>query len=108
MCAKEINRLGPMDLKVYSLKRNSQLELDSRQSLHNITKIFFVTSISFELLLDLPDGANGGSGLIDSSLWGKIFLRLLLTNAAAPLLALPDLLSSSGKRLTSDTMKLVN
>jgi hypothetical protein len=45
-----------------------------------------VTSTSVELLLDLPDGANGGSGLIDSSLWGKIFLRLLLTTAAPPCL----------------------
>ncbi len=46
LCAKEIHRLGPMDLKIYSPDRNPQLWLDSWQSLETFAKITSVTSIS--------------------------------------------------------------
>ncbi len=54
LCGKEIHRLGPMDLKIYSLDRNTRLRLDSWQSLETFTKIISVTSIlSFLLTLIL-------------------------------------------------------
>ncbi len=43
---KEIHRLGPMDLKSYSLERNPRLWLNSWQSLETFAKIISVTSIS--------------------------------------------------------------
>ncbi len=46
LCAKEIHRLGPIDLKIYSLERNQRLWLDSLQSLRTFAKIISVTSIS--------------------------------------------------------------
>jgi hypothetical protein len=41
---KEIHRLSPMDLKIYSLQRNPRLWLDSWQSLESFAKIISVTS----------------------------------------------------------------
>jgi len=48
LCTKEIHRLGPMDLNIYSLERKTRLWLDtdSWQSLENFAKIISVTSTS--------------------------------------------------------------
>ncbi len=37
LCAKEIRRLGPIDLKIYNLERNQRLRLDSWQSLETFS-----------------------------------------------------------------------
>ncbi len=46
LSSKEIHRLGPMNLKIYSLERNPRLWLGSWQSLETFAKIISVTSIS--------------------------------------------------------------
>jgi hypothetical protein len=46
LCTKEIHRLRPMDLKIYSLERNPQLWLDSLQSLETFANIISVNSTS--------------------------------------------------------------
>ncbi len=45
LCAKEIQRLDTIDLKIYSLERNPRLWLDSWQSLETFAKIISVTYI---------------------------------------------------------------
>ncbi len=50
---KEIHRLGPRDLKIYSLKRNPRLWLDNWQSLETFAKIISVTSISGQFPTDI-------------------------------------------------------
>jgi hypothetical protein len=97
----------PRDRKYNSIERNSWLWLYSWKSLDNLTKIFFVTSISGELLLDLLNQWRTGILLILPFMakysWNlSQSPQLLPSGSPWPLVLLP------GKPLTSDTMKLVN
>ncbi len=85
LCTKEIHRLGPMDLKIYSLERNPRLWLNSWQSLETFAKIISVTSTSRKV------SSSRGNKLQEVH---TFFAVVLLGPAPLPSLFLQDVLAS--------------